>query len=145
MTLQRSAHFYRFTLCALMALALTACKTKPMYTEGDVHFELTCVEADATVCEQGLREACAKYEGEVVAVEVRRERYVSEALKAALRSQGIQAQSVHVICRPPAKEQEDIARQGSTHPDNSAAAQRDNLSGPLNLDPNAKNDPDEAP
>lgn len=126
------------SVIALTTVVLSGCKTTPMYTEGDVHFEATCVEGDVTACEQKLRAACAAYEGEVVEVNVRRERYISEELKAELRAKGVHAQSVHLICRPPASTQDEIARQGSNHPDNSAAAQRDNLSQGLELDPNAE-------
>lgn len=143
MTTHHTTKFYLLSALTVTAVVLSACKTKPMYTEGDVHFEVTCVESDATICEKDLRAACAEYEGEVVAVNVRRERYVSEELQAALRAKGIRAQSVHLVCRPPAEEQEEIAHQGGGHPDDSAAAQRDNLSGPINLDPNAKSDPEE--
>ncbi|MDO5666438.1 MAG: hypothetical protein Q4G44_01295 [Alcaligenaceae bacterium] len=142
MNTHRTHKIYLFSMFALAAATLSACKTTPMYTEGDVHFEATCVQGDSRICEQGLRDACAEYDGEVVELKVRRERYISEELKAELRAKGVNAQSVHLICRPPPKAQDEIARQGSNHPDNSAAAQRDNLSQPINLDPNAEPKPE---
>lgn len=138
----RTQKFYFLSLVVTLTAALSACKTKPMYTEGDVHFEATCIQGDSSVCLERLKAACAEYDGEVVAIDVRRERYISEKLKAELRQRNVQAQSVHLTCRPPEQTQEAIARQGSNHPDNSAAAQRDNLSQPLNLDPNAERKPE---
>lgn len=145
MNTYRAHKFYLLSVLTVVTVALAACRTTPMYTEGDVHFEATCIEGDATICEQNLRLACAEYDGEVVGVKVRREHYISEELKAELRAKGIHAQSVHLICRPPVKTQDEIARQGSNHPDNSAAAQRDNLSQPINLDPTAERKPEQTP
>lgn len=102
---------YLLSLCLTVMLALSACKTKPMYTEGDVHFEATCVEADVEICIERLKKACDEYEGEVVEIDVRREKYISEQLKAELRKTNVKAQSVHLTCRPPAKEQEDNLEQ----------------------------------
>lgn len=101
MNTRRTQTFYLFSL-ALLTLTLSACRTTPMYTEGDIHFEVTCVE-QGEVCQERMRTVCAEYDGEVVDVEITRERYLSEELKAELRQQGRQARSVHVTCRPPAE------------------------------------------
>ena len=90
-----------FSLVSILLLALSACRTTPLYTEGDIHFEVTCTE-QGDACQERMRAACAEYEGVVVDVDIARERYVSEQLKAELKRQGGQARSVHVTCRPPA-------------------------------------------
>lgn len=70
-----------------------------MYAEGDIHFEVTCTEQGDT-CQERMRAACIEYDGQVIDVEITRERYLSDELKTELRQQGRQARSVHVLCRP---------------------------------------------
>ncbi|QPT39947.1 Uncharacterised protein [Oligella ureolytica] len=101
MKTHRAQTFSLISFAAILALALSACRTTPMYTEGDIHFEVTCTE-QGDACQERMRAACAEYEGVVVDVDIARERYVSEQLKAELKRQGGQARSVHVTCRPPA-------------------------------------------
>lgn len=103
-----SSKIYYFSLATALALSLSACKTTPMYTEGDIHFEATCIEGDVTVCQAHLEAACAEYDGEVVEVDIRRERYISEELRNELRALGRQARSVHLTCRPPAEPDETV-------------------------------------
>lgn len=95
-----------FSLVSILLLALSACRTTPLYTEGDIHFEVTCIE-QGDECQERMRAACAEYGGEVVDVNIARERYISEELKAELRQEERQARSVHVTCRPPADVEEE--------------------------------------
>ena len=101
MKTRRTQTLYLISAAALV-LTLSACRTTPMYTEGDIHFEVTCTE-QGDECQERMRAACAEYEGEVVDVAMTRERYLSDELKAELKQQGRQARSVHVTCRPPAE------------------------------------------
>ena len=107
MNTHRTRKISLISLAVALALSLSACRTTPMYTEGDIHFEVTCVE-DVGICQERLREACLEYDGEVVEIELRREPYLSEELKA----KGVQAQSIHLTCRPPAEEDEPNAEGG---------------------------------
>lgn len=102
MNTHHAQKFYLIFLVIIFALALSACRTTPLYTEGDIHFEVTCAEQGDT-CQERMRVACAEYGGEVVDVDIARERYISEELRDELRAQGRQARSVHVTCRPPAE------------------------------------------
>ncbi len=98
MKTHRTRTFYLISFAAV-TLVLSACRTTPMYAEGDIHFEVTCTE-QGEACQERMRAACLEYDGEVIDVEITRERYLSEELKAELRQQGRQARSVHVTCRP---------------------------------------------
>ena len=106
MKTHRAQTFSLISFAAILALALSACRTTPMYTEGDIHFEVTCIE-QGDECQERMRAACAEYGGEVVDVNIARERYISEELKAELRQEERQARSVHVTCRPPADVEEE--------------------------------------
>lgn len=90
------------SLVALSALSVTACKTKPMYTEGDIHYRVTCLQGGSIECQDNLRQVCEAVGGEVVSIEVTKQRYLSEDLRQNLREEGREAHNVHLTCRPPA-------------------------------------------
>lgn len=110
MNTNRTQKFYLIPLVFTLTLGLGACKTKPMYTEGDIHFEITCIES-GDACQTRLQAACEAYDGEVVDVSIRREKFLSKEFKKQLKEQNREAKSVHVTCRPPVEEKEETDKE----------------------------------
>lgn len=76
----------RGVLAVFAALALSACATKPIYDQNDIHFILPC-KTDVASCMAEMEQLCAQAKGQVMSRNT-----VQEELPV-----------VQVICRPPPK------------------------------------------